>query len=211
MGGNGADAGAAALKIGVRLDLLSGELYGRVLGAGREHDHSLPLKAEALPVGALRVADLGFFDLELFRSIGENGGYWLSRLKGTTVFTDPITADRIDLLALLRQRLTAPGVTLELGVLLREQARLPARLLAMRLPKVVTDERRRKLRLDARECRQTVSETRLALAEYTLLVIDAPANLLTAQEAFVLMRARWQVKKLFDLRKRYGRLEESQS
>jgi hypothetical protein len=68
LGGNGPDAGAAALKIGVRLDLLGGELYGPVLGAGREHDRRLPLKAEALPAGALRLADLGFFDLKLFRS-----------------------------------------------------------------------------------------------------------------------------------------------
>jgi hypothetical protein len=211
LGGNGPDAGAAALKIGVRLELLSGELYGPVLGAGREHDRRLPLQAEALPAGALRLADLGFFDLKLFGSLAENGSYWLSRLKGATVLTEPITADRIDLLALLRQRLTAPGTTLELGVLLGEQARLPARLLAMRVPKAVADERRRKLRLDASKRRQTVSETRLALAEYTLLVTDVPAKLLTVEEAFVLMRARWQVEKLFDLWKRYGRLEESQS
>jgi hypothetical protein len=215
LGGNGPDAGAAALKIGVRLDLLGGELYGPVLGAGRLHDRKLPLKAEALPVGALRLADLGFFDLELLRSVGERGGYWLSRLKGATVVYDATNPsdDRLDLLALLGEQLAAGGTTtLELAVLVGDQARLPARLLATRVPKAVAKERRRKLRLDAKRRQQpTVSEARLALAEYTLLVTDAPAELLTAEEAFVLMRARWQVEKLFDLWKDYGHLEESRS
>jgi hypothetical protein len=175
LGGNGPDVGAAALKIGVRLDLLGGELYGPVLGAGREHDRRLPLQAEALPGGALRLADLGFFDLKLFRSVGERGGYWLSRLKGATVLTDPTTDDRLELLALLGEGLAAPGETLELEVLLGEQARLPARLLATRVPKAVAKERRRRLRLDARKRQQTVvSEARLALAEYTLL--SSPAR-----------------------------------
>lgn len=212
LGGNGPDAGAAALKVGVRLDLLGGELYGPVLGAGREHDRKLPLKAEALPAGALRLADLGFFDLKLFRSVGERGGYWMSRLKGATVLSDPTTGDRMDLLALLREGIAAPGDTLEIAVLVGDRARLPARLLARRVPKAVAKERRRKLRLDAQRRRQpAVSEARLALAEYTLLATDAPAELLKAEEAFVLMRARWQVEKLFELWKRYGGLEETRS
>jgi|SRR5215212_4669657 len=76
LGGDGPGAGAAALKIGVRLDLLGGGLYGPVLGAGREHDRRLRLGAEALPAGALRLAAdlLGFFDLELFRLLDEEGG-----------------------------------------------------------------------------------------------------------------------------------------
>ncbi len=212
LGGNGPSAGAAALKIGVRLDLLGGELYGPVLQAGRDSDQRLPLKAEALPPGALRLADLGFFDLELFRSVGERGGYWLSRLKGASVLrevTNP-EGDRLDLLALVGE--LAPGETLELEVLVGDRARLPARLLAVRVPEAVAKERRRKLHLDAKKRQQpTVSEARLALAEYTLLITDAPAHLLTVEEAFVLMRARWQVEKLFDLWKRYGSLEKSRS
>jgi hypothetical protein len=50
----------AALKIGCRLDLLGGQLYGPVLKAGRDHDRALPLEAEEMPLGALRLADLGF-------------------------------------------------------------------------------------------------------------------------------------------------------
>lgn len=163
----------------------------------------------------MRLADLGFFDLELLRSVGERGGYWLSRLKGATVVyeaTNP-SGDRLELLALLGERLAAPGATLELAVLVGDRARVPARLLATRLPEAVAKERRRKLRLDAKRRQQPggVSEARLALAEYTLLITDAPAELLTAEEAFVVMRARWQVEKLFDLWKRHGHLDKTRS
>jgi hypothetical protein len=212
LGGNGPSVGAAALKIGVRFDLLGGELYGPVLGAGRRNDQRLPLKAEALPAGALRLADLGFYDLELFRSIGERGGYWLSRLKCASVLRDVTkpAGDRLDLLALVGE--LDPGETLELEVLVGCRGRLPARLLAQRVPEAVAKERRRKLRLDAkRRQNPPISEARLASARYTLLITNAPAELLTAREAFVLMRARWQVEKLFDLWKRHGRLDKTRS
>jgi hypothetical protein len=207
LGGNGPGAGASALKIGVRLDLLGGELYGPVLGAGREHDRTLPLDdaEETLPTGALRLADLGFFDLELFRLLGEAGGYWLSRLKVGTTINDAATGDRLDLLAVLRR--VPPGATLELAVLLGSKARLAARLLAVGVPRVVADERRRELREDARKRqRRPPSAARLALADWTILLTNAPPELLSAEEAPVLMRARWQIERLLDLWKRHGRL-----
>lgn len=210
LGGNRPGAGASALKIGVRLDLLGGELYGPVLGAGREHDRTLPLGAEALPAGALRLADLGFFDLELFRLLDEEGGYWLSRLKGGTAIHDATPGgDRLDLLGLLRG--LPPGAALDLPVLLGARARLPARLLAVRVPKAVADERRRRLREDARKRQRLPSAAVLALADWTILVTNAPPELLEAQETFVVMRARWQIEKLFELWKRHGRLGKTRS
>src|SRR4051794_3506630 len=99
---------------------------------------------ETLPTGALRLADLGFFDLELFRLLGEADGYWLSRLKVGMTINDAATGDRLDLLAVLRR--VPPGATLELAVLLGAKARLVARVLAVGVPQVVADERRRELR-----------------------------------------------------------------
>src|SRR5829696_260463 len=209
LGGNRPGAGAAALKIGVRLDLLSGELYGPVLGSGREHDHALALGASELPEGALRLADLGFFDLELFRLSGERGGYWLSRLKGGTVVYDTATGTRLDLLACLRKH-PSEGLV-DRPVLVGAQAQLSGRLLAVRVPQAVADERRRRMREDARKRQRAVSSAQLALAGWTILVTNAPPELLSAEEALVLMRARWQVERLFDLWKRHGRLDKSRS
>jgi Transposase DDE domain len=56
-----------------------------------------------------------------------------------------------------------------------------------------------------------VSHRRLARAEWTLLVTNAPAALVSAPEALLRMRARWQVDRLFTLCKRHGLLDESRS
>jgi hypothetical protein len=73
----------------------------------------------------------------------------------------------------------------------------------------VADERRRKLREDARKRGQAVSKARLALTDWTVLVTNVPPSLLALDEALVLLRARWQVEKLFDLWKTHGHLDQT--
>jgi hypothetical protein len=218
--GSGAPDGqsVAALKIGCRLDLLSGQLYGPVLQAGREHDRALELGAEQMPSGALRLADLGFFDLGLFRRLEERGCYWLSRFKaGTAVFFE----DEGDA--------AASGVRLEMGSYLKGLAeegehyhersvrlgveqRLPARLLLVRLPEAVAEGRRRRLRFRARRRQEgRVSAERLELAGWECLITNVPHDLLSVREAPVLMRARWQIERLFDLWKQHGHLDKTRS
>jgi Transposase DDE domain len=218
--GSGAPDGqsVAALKIGCRLDLLSGQLYGPVLKAGREHDRALELGAEQMPSGALRLADLGFFDLGLFRLLDQRGGYWLSRFKaGTAVFFEE------------EGDAAAPGRRLEMGAYLKGltdegehyherrvrlglKQRLPARLLAVRLPEAVARKRRRRLRFRAKRRQEgRVSAERLELAGWECLITNAPPDLLGVQEAPVLMRARWQIERLFDLWKQHGHLDKTRS
>ena len=206
-GCGGSAGGAAALKLGVRLDLVSGRLHGPVLGAGRDNDRTLPLAAHALPVGGLRLADLGCFDLALLGGIAAQGGYWLSRLQINTVVHDP-DGTRLDLGALLRE---APHGRLDRPVRLGVAAQLSARLLAVRVPQGVADERRRQLRAAAHQRGQAVSRARLALADWTILVTNVPAALLSLDEALVLLRARWQIEKLFDLWKTRGHLDQTRS
>jgi hypothetical protein len=79
-GGRVAQGSAAALKLAVRLDLCRGRLDGPVVTAGRSQDRASPLQHASVPTGALRLADLGFWSLEVFRRIAQGGGYWLSRL-----------------------------------------------------------------------------------------------------------------------------------
>ena len=119
------------------------------LGAGRDNDRTLPLAASALPAGGLRLSDLGFFDLGLFRTVADRGGYWLSRLQANTaVYAQDGT--RLDVVALLRGSLVGQ---LDHPVLLGSEAALPARLLAVRVPQEVADQRRRQTAGDSRQAR----------------------------------------------------------
>ena len=58
---------------------------------------------------------------------------------------------------------------------------------------------------------QTVSRARLALADWTLLVTNVPAERLTALEALTLYGVRWQIELLFKLWKSLNQLDLSRS
>ena len=196
---------SAALKVHVGYDLLRGGLGGLVLSDGRTPDSTTTLQHGALPPGALRVSDLGFFDLGVFAQLAAQGAYWLSRLlPGTALFDEQ--GARLELRRLLRGACLVQWAV-QLGV----EDHLPARLLAVRVPPEVAAQRRRRLRAQARKHGRQPSAATLALAEWTILVTNAPADLLATQEALVLLRARWQVELLFKLWKSHAHLDESRS
>jgi hypothetical protein len=197
----------AALKLQVRLDLAGGALEGPVLLAGRTQDKAGPLHSAPLPAEALLLADLGFWSLARLRTLGEGGTFWLSRLDPATHVFLP-TGDRVDLPHWLAQPQTT---TVEADVRLGAVARLPARLLAARVPQTVADERRRKLRAAAKREGKAPPAATLALADWTVYVTNVPAARLSLGEAFVLGRARWQIELLFKLWKQDGHLDASRS
>jgi hypothetical protein len=205
-GGTPTSSTAAALKLQVRLELRTGKLEGPQLQDGRASDRAALLPT-TLPGGALWLADLGYWSLDMVQTLDQQGVCWLSRLQVQTAIYDTTGQPR-DLLALLEAQ---PTASLDLAVELGEAHRQPARLLAVRVPPAVADERRRRLRATARKKGRTVSARRLALAAWTILVTNVPAERLTVREALVLGRARWQIELLCKLWKSHGRVDESRS
>lgn len=205
-GGN-TEQGDAALKIQVRWDLLQGGLEGPLLEAGRSSDRSTPLQRAALPPGALRLADLGYFDQDVLAETDEQGVYFLSHLHATTALYDQ-EGKRVLLEQALPQ--TAEAVV-DRPVQLGARRRLPVRLLAVRVPAAVAAERRRRVKAEGKRRGKTASQARLGLADWTVLVTNVPVALLSAAEALVLVRIRWQVELLFKLWKRDGQIDEWRS
>lgn len=205
--GGHAGQGLAGLKVALELDLVTGWLHGPHLQPGRAPDRTSPLCSTPHPAGSLTIRDLGFFRLEGFLDAQEHEEHWLSRLMaGTLVFT--LDGQRWTQTALLGSH---PGPSLDLPVLLGNRARIPARLLAVRVPAEVAETRRERLQRDARKKGQPVSAERLALAAWTVLVTDLSPAQLSLEEALALLRARWQIEQLFDLWKTHGGLDRSRS
>jgi len=205
--GNASGTGQAALKVQVQFDYSSGTLSQIVLQDGRAQDRNAPVQSAALPVGALRLADLGYFNLPVLATLSQQDVYWLTRLQAGTAIYDP-AGQRLDLLALLHpQDIT----TVDQAILVGSEQRLPCRLLAVRVPQAVADKRRQHLHTEARHKGQTVSQTRLALAEWTIFITNAPQDKLTLHEALTVARCRWQIELLFKLWKSHGHVDTSRS
>jgi hypothetical protein len=204
--GNGSRTGngEAAVKMQVRLDLSSGRLQGPLLEHGRRQDKASAIQTEPLPVGSLRIADLGYFSLDSLRDMQEQGNFFLSRLQVQTALFDE-EGNRIELLHMLRE---ADAVDVDIPVQMGSDYRLKVRLLAVKVPQEVADARRRKMRRGAKVRGQVVSKRSMALADWTILVTNTPKEKLSVAEALVMTRARWQIELLFKLWKQHGRIDE---
>ena len=197
-----ADA-SARLKLSVRLNLTTGALTGPHTDHGLTSDQAIPLQDAPIPAGALRIADLGFFALDVLHAIGQADGYWLTRPQITTVMTDR-DGQRLDLPTFLAGQATA---TVDVPIRLGARARLDCRLLAMRVPQEVADQRRRRVRAEAKRRGRTPNATQLLLAAWTIFVTNVPPEQLSVREALILGRARWQIELLFKLWKSHGQID----
>jgi len=198
---------AAAVKLQVRLDLLTGTLQGPLLQDGRVHDLKAPAETLHVPAGALRLADLGYFSLDSLQRLSQGGVYWLTRWQAGTVVLDE-QGQRLDLIPWLAAHGAVP---IDCPVLLGQTYRLPARLLVVRVPSEVAKQRRSRLQAEAQRRGQAGSQVRMAAADWTIYLTNVPADRLTLREALALGHARWQIELVFKLWKSHGGIDASRS
>lgn len=195
--GSGGQEGAsdAALKISVKLDMLKGRLATLDLSDGRQHDNQSKAHKEPMEAGSLRIADLGYFSLDDFESVGLSGSYWLTRYKHGTYICDK-QGQTIDLESWLPQQV---GQTVDSEIHLGKTKQLSCRLVAERVPLDVVQQRRERLAETARRKQQAISQKAWALAHWTIYLTNVPKDMLTIREVMVLGRYRWQIELLFKL------------
>lgn len=206
-GGNQAHT-SSAVKLHVRLDLLRGGIQGPMLTESRLPDNRSPLPWDSVPKGGMLVTDLGYFCLRRFGQMDRAGRFFLSRLKGYVRLYwrdgQPLTLDE----RVLPQEVNEIA---EYEVLVGAGERLPVRLIALRVPKEVAEERRADLREDARRRGQALSDEQLRLADWTLVLTNVPLSMLDRSQVLIVLRARWQIELLFRLWKKVAQIDASRS
>ena len=206
-GGRGdTSACQAGLKVQVCYELNTGALQGLSLHAGRDADNTASLASQPLPQGSLRLADLGYFDLDVLQTYDRHKVYFVSRLQPKTTLYDA-GGRKWKLAALLAARGgDRLDEWLEVG-----PGRLRCRLLALRAPEGVAAKRRQRLRKQAAKHGRAASAEGMVLCGWTVFICNVPAWLLSLQEAWLLYRVRWQIELLFKLWKSQGGVDESRS
>lgn len=201
----------AGLKISTQWEWHRGTLAPLHITPARIHDQKAAKEQEqqqieqGYPVqpGEMHVFDLGYFSLPWMTDLHQQGAYFCCRYKTGTHLGIASENDAdlqwskspLDWLESLPAHQTQAQCTVFLG----HRARLPVRLLAVRVPPDAAQERRATILYRGKRKCQPVSDLSQALCGWNLYVTNAPGELLSVQGVMVLYRLRWQIERLFRL------------
>jgi hypothetical protein len=195
--------GQAAVKLQMQMSLKTGAFDEVKIEAGRDNDMRTSLQQQKLPPGALRITDLGYFNTAVFQRYEKEGTFWLSRLLyGTNVYD--LDGNQLSLMRWLGSQ----GLLVDQRVQIGAERKVECRIIAHRLSSEASARRRQKLIDTYRKKGRTPSAERIEWCDWIILVTNVPQELLNADEAFVLYRARWQVELLFKRWKSQGQVDK---
>lgn len=202
-----AGCGESSVKVHVCVELLRGGLEQVVLTHGRVHDQNPNLPSLALPAASVRLADLGYFKLDTLAALAACETFWVSRYKGGTGVWDA-EGQVLQLPDFLEHQPSLLHQPLDLSIQLGQAERLACRLIAIRAPQALVQERLARLREWERKHQTRASPDRYRLCQWTLYVTNLPPALLHATEVAALYGLRWQIELIFKLWKNQLQLDE---
>ena len=145
---------------------------------------------------ALFLFDLGYFKLTAFAKIAAAQAYFLSRLNHQTTLRE-VVGGRHQVLELASGLARETRPVVEKAVVLGAYERVPARLIAVRMPEAVVNERRRQAYAVAKKCGYTPSQKHLTLMAWNLFITNVPATVWPPKTVGIAYSLRWQVELVF--------------
>ena len=145
---------------------------------------------------SLFVFDLGYFKLAAFAKIVAAQAYFLSRFNHQTSLREVVggRTQPLDLSQCLRQDSRA---VVEKTVLLGTRDGVATRLIALRMPEAIVNDRRRQAYAVAKKCGYTPSRRHLTLMAWNLFITNVPATVWPPQTVGVVYSLRWQIELVF--------------
>jgi hypothetical protein len=203
---------AAALKLVLEMEVSTGQFTEAEVLPGLDNEKTSPIAAKPLPAGSLLLEDMGFLDGERLQEYTLQGVYFLTRVPAWTAFFEKQAGVkgylRLDVVKWLRQ---AEGWQLERQVYVFHKQKMPLRLLAVRVPAEVAEQRRQRVRQEAKQHGRPVSQKKLDMCEWNVLVTNAPRELISASEGWEMRRVRWQIELVFRVFKSEGGIDKTQA
>ena len=181
----------AGLKVQTVFNYQNGQLHVQLAAASV---HDCRLQSIALPAGSLRLADVGYFKVQVFEILNQRSVWWLTRLPARAgIWVGDHVLHTADWLA------EQDAIQLDCPVELTQQ-RFPCRLIAVRVPPTVAAQRRHQLyQATYRRSSRFPQAATLALCDWTVMVTNLTPEQISAEEALCLLRLRWQIELLFKL------------
>ena len=216
----------AAIRVQARLEMLTGQMAGMWVQASQDHEQRGEPMQTLWPTGSLFVADSAYFTQAQMREHTDAGRFFLTQAKASTCVRDS-QGRWHDLLSYLRE--SKEGV-LDEQVVMGKREQVSVRLIAVRLTQQQAQQRRKragvgithppkgcqgrrvgerhaKEQRQGKRKRQKVSAARVRLADWTVVVTNVPVEKLSASEAVVVARVRWQIELYWKLCKQYAQVD----
>jgi hypothetical protein len=200
---NGKDKQSAQLKFQFTFDLLSGQWLQTDLGPACIPDQAAApdILDTVIQSGDLIIRDLGYATLDTFDAIVKMGAFFLSRLPYNMGMMDH-HGGRLQLQDIARAHACRPGDTFSMNVLLGLEKQFACRLVIIRVPKTVGDERRRRLKATAkRKGRKTPTKAYLAQQDWSFFITNLDETQADNAQLHELYRLRWRVENIFRISK----------
>jgi len=151
---------------------------------------------ELARAAALFLFDLGYFKLAAFAKIVAAQAYFLSRLNHQATVRE-VVGGRHQALDLATSLAHDPRPVVEKPVVLGAYERITTRLIAVRMPESIVNERRRQAYAAAKKAGYTPTQAHLALLAWNLFITNVPATVWTAKTVATAYTLRWQVELVF--------------
>lgn len=182
-------------RIQCRMELKSGECEHVTLQSYRDNDQKFSSNIlNSLEERDLVLRDMGYWSLKVFRKIIKKGAFILSRFTYHTHILDMKSGKKIELSKLLRSYRRKGVNVLDMNVLVGEKEQLEMRLIAIKAPQKVEQQRKREMRKDKLEKR---SKDYLELMGWTIFVTNIPKETLKPKELLEVYGFRWRIEIIF--------------
>lgn len=188
---------SATARIQLTIDLLSDNYEQISLGSFRDNDGKASKDIlEIAQPNDLILRDKGYWSLDVFKLLDKKECYFLSRLKyGVNIF-DKENKEQLNLKKLFKKAKKNNLSTVDLEVHLGAKKRLKTRLVAIRLPEEIAQERRRKAKND-RHSKVNHCEDYYERLGWCIFITNIPVNALTALQITRVYRFRWRIEIIF--------------
>jgi len=199
---------AATARIQCRVDLKNNQISRLDIQSYRDNDQKFSSDVlHTLRPGDLVLRDLGYWSLKVFQLIDWMNAFFLTRFRyGTNVY-DKNTGEQIDLAKVLGTAKKQGQQVVELQVYVGKKVKLPARLVAIRVPQEIEQSRRRKALKD-RNQRTNHSDEYLDLLAWTIFITNVPVGIWTPKQMLKVYGYRWRIEIIFKAWKSQFKFEQ---
>lgn len=202
-GNNSPDLDKSVLKIQSVYNIAKMSFSQFELTSFRENDQSKSKDIISVAKkGDLVLRDLGYFSLEVFKTMIDMTIFFISRIPYHIGIYEPGTNKKLKLIKLLRKR-----DFLDLDVVLGKTSQVPLRLVAIKLDKKTAQQRRRRARMN-RDKRVNHTKEYYELLSWHILITNIDRQRLNFQEIAELYHFRFRIEVIFKCWKSYFKISD---